>query len=125
MSLVSSPITVYANSFEISKIPTQVYYQIHGEHSSSGFTFVSFSYLFNSWFVDSPFCFFERERTFFLLIEFKPKVEEVHRRRELIHHLQNVVAPDFFNRRIVYDGDSIAYFPGRLPSLAGHNSGNV
>ena len=66
-----------------------------------------------------------KEPFFFLLIEFKPKVKEVHRRRELIHHLQNVVAPDLFNRRIVYDGDSIAYSPGRLPSLAGHSSGNV
>lgn len=62
---------------------------------------------------------------FFFVIEFRPKVEDVHRRRRLIHHLQNLVAPDVFDRRIVYDGDSIAYSPGRLPSLAGDSSGNV
>jgi hypothetical protein len=62
---------------------------------------------------------------FFFLIEFRPKAEEVHRRRLLIHHLQNVVAPEVFHRRLVYDGDSIAYSPGRLPSLAGHGSGKV
>lgn len=115
MSLRSTPITVYANSFEKSEISTQVYYQIHGK-CLIAFLGSQLSHLFNSWFVDSPVLFFQEYMyPFFFVIEFRPKVEDVHRRRRLIHHLQNVVAPDVFDRRIVYDGDSIAYSPGRLP----------
>ena len=41
-------------------------------------------------------------------------------RIQLIQHLQNVVAPNIFHPRIVYDGRALAYSPGRpLPLAAG------
>jgi hypothetical protein len=36
-----------------------------------------------------------------------------------MQHLQNVVAPNIFDPRIVYDGRALAYSPGRPLPLAG------
>ena len=36
-----------------------------------------------------------------------------------MQHLQNVVAPNVFDPRVVYDGRALAYSPGRALPLAG------
>jgi eukaryotic translation initiation factor 2C len=41
------------------------------------------------------------------------------RRIRDLQHLQNVVASNIFNLRIVYDGRALAYSPSRALSLAG------
>jgi eukaryotic translation initiation factor 2C len=46
-------------------------------------------------------------------------VKNVDRRIKYIQHLQNVVAPNIFNPRVVYDGRALAYSPGRALHLAG------
>jgi eukaryotic translation initiation factor 2C len=52
-------------------------------------------------------------------VVFIPEVWKVEKRIQLIQHLQNVVAPNIFNPRVVYDGRALAYSPGRALSLAG------
>jgi len=52
-------------------------------------------------------------------VVFKPELKNADRRIQFLQHLQNVVAPDIFNPRIVYDGRAIAYSPGRALPLAG------
>ncbi|KAF8970924.1 hypothetical protein BDZ97DRAFT_1409273 [Flammula alnicola] len=54
-------------------------------------------------------------------VVFNPPVDQRNKKIQLVHHLQNVVAPQIFNPRLVYDGQAIAYSPGQL-NLGG-NSG--
>jgi len=53
------------------------------------------------------------------LLVFNPELKNGDRPVQLVQHLQNIVAPDIFHPRIVYDGRALAYSPGRpLPLLA-------
>ena len=54
-----------------------------------------------------------------LRIVFIPELKNGDRRIKFLQHLQNVVAPNLFNPRIVYDGRALAYSPGRVLPLAG------
>ncbi|KAF8968250.1 ribonuclease H-like domain-containing protein [Flammula alnicola] len=60
-------------------------------------------------------------REYFMYDVFNPTVDQRNKKIQLVHHLQNVVAPQIFNPRLVYDGQAIAYSPGQL-NLGG-NSG--
>ncbi|KAF8811942.1 argonaute-like protein [Phlegmacium glaucopus] len=52
-------------------------------------------------------------------VVFIPELKNSDRRIQFIQHLQNVVAPNVFNPRVVYDGRALAYSPGRVLPLAG------
>ena len=52
-------------------------------------------------------------------IVFIPELKNTDRRIQFIQHLQNVVAPNLFNPRVVYDGRALAYSPGKALPLAG------
>jgi eukaryotic translation initiation factor 2C len=52
-------------------------------------------------------------------VVFSPELKNGDRRIQFIQHLQNVVAPNIFHPRIVYDGRALAYSPGRPLPLAG------
>jgi len=52
-------------------------------------------------------------------VVFIPELKNGDRRIQFLQHLQNVVAPNIFNPRIVYDGRALAYSPGRALPLAG------
>jgi eukaryotic translation initiation factor 2C len=52
-------------------------------------------------------------------VVFIPELKNADRRIQYIQHLQNVVAPNIFNPRVVYDGRALAYSPGRTLPLAG------
>ena len=54
-----------------------------------------------------------------LCIVFIPELKNADRRIQFLQHLQNVVAPNVFNPRVVYDGRALAYSPGRVLPLAG------
>jgi hypothetical protein len=55
----------------------------------------------------------------FHLAVFIPELKNGDRRIQFVQHLQNVVAPNIFHPRIVYDGRALAYLPGRPLPLAG------
>lgn len=52
-------------------------------------------------------------------VVFVPELKNADRRIQFIQHLQNVVAPNQFNPRVVYDGRALAYSPGKALPLAG------
>ena len=54
-----------------------------------------------------------------MLLVFNPEIKNGDRRIQFVQHLQNVVAPNIFHPRIVYDGRALAYSPGRPLHLAG------
>ncbi|KAF5371721.1 hypothetical protein D9758_003502 [Tetrapyrgos nigripes] len=45
---------------------------------------------------------------------FSPEIKNFNRRQELIHKLQNVVNPDFFTPKCIFDGTRILFSPRRL-----------
>ena len=58
------------------------------------------------------------------LVVFSPPVKEGPKRKQLFHHLQNTVKPAMFNPRLVYDGNAIAFSPGRA-NLGGGSGATV
>ena len=54
-----------------------------------------------------------------MLLVFNPEIKNGDRRIQFVQHLQNVVAPNIFHPRIVYDGRALAYSPDRPLHLAG------
>lgn len=60
----------------------------------------------------------------FFTAVFSPPVKQRQKRNRLFHHLQTTVRPETFHPRLVYDGNAVAYSPGRM-DLAGNSGATV
>ncbi|KAG6874284.1 hypothetical protein C0995_001509 [Termitomyces sp. Mi166 len=58
---------------------------------------------------------------------FTPEVKILHKRQEIIHKMQTVVAPEIFSPRAVYDGNALMYAsqPLKLPASGAGNVMNL
>ncbi|KAF8162787.1 argonaute-like protein [Crassisporium funariophilum] len=92
-SLGSKPITLRSNSFAITQLPKFDYIQYD--------EIVAFT--------DNP--------------NRRGPSTDPRKNQQVFQHLQNRVAPDIFNPRVIYDGRSIAYARGQPLRLPGNNAG--
>ena len=122
MSLGSIATSIFANSFTVVKLPSKPYFQYDGEFCTfQCHRLIVPERVMIQWV--SSFVFTLRFPVFdcyvATLLVFNPEMKNGDRRIQLIQHLQNVVAPNIFHPRIVYDGRALAYSPGRPLPLAG------